>query len=948
MLWFSFFSRSASSVNNFIMGLVRTPSMRSGDYLEGMITDYVGGKPKMKVHRSATSRLVTALTCLQFAFAVYATFLLYYIGPTIDLPTKPDFLWATRIAKQWKQFIIPPHIVGHYQQASAIIGAELAPITPSEVCEHEQIDFLQKKSNDAQMIKVKRELYDEVLEFQRKSFGTETLSELMAMKSKWDLRGPNIPRITVILNHFKRKTLCSQLDLLLRQTLPFHSVWVLSFGSPNELSLKRIVDSYNDSRISFISSSYDFKYYGRFQMALQTEADLVYILDDDMIPGKKMLQILSHVVGTEKYKNSVLGSIGRILPFRQKDYTFPSYRKFRSKEAGLYLPDPAYDITIDRIVQVDFLSSSWFLSAELVKTLFIETPFTFMTGEDLHLSYQLQKYRNAGSFVLPVDPKDQDTWGDSEHRLAYVSETTVIFKDIVQVRDDQWWRALSTGYMTQWAAMYPQKIDALFYAHSLEEVKALSPLIAKFRSTVGKKAYIAVSGGSYCPCEEAAAALNWPKSVCRERRFKIFDLGIGAVSNSSDSEVPVLQAVYSSMKGLVKIHNPSVLITVTDIDTNVKKALKMASETNPNSTLVLLPRSSVSKVLWMADLRSTALPNWNRMRISVNIITQNRATSLKRLLKSLSDAYYTGDEISISFNMDSKVDEETVKLVNSFQWHHGTKTLRRRIIQGGLIRAVSESWYPSSDDDFGLLLEDDIEVSPYYYLWIKYALLAYHYDPQVSFPELSSISLYTPRLVEVVKERPKWNATEFFKRIHPNTPYLHQLPCSWGAVFFPKQWREFYVYMNMRFTENAKQNPVQIPKSRTNGWQASWKKFLIDMMYLRGYVSLYPNFPKQASFSTNHMEPGAHISAKDNVLKHDKTDFEVPLLKEHFQGLLPGGKLPPASKLPSLNLFNQAVSLRGLKAAGAKLGQDVIGCNNMTEVVIVHHETGLPSHCAKF
>ncbi|XP_043703898.1 uncharacterized protein LOC122653989 [Telopea speciosissima] len=931
------------------MSVVRKPNMRSGDYLEAMINDYVGAKPKIKVNRSASARLVAALTCLQFAFAIYATFLVYYMSPAVDLRTKPNFSWATRIAKQWKEFIISPHVMGYYQETSSLIAAELLPIDPSEVCEHEKIDFLQKKSNDTQMIKLKRELYDEVLEFQRKSFGTESLSELMAMRSKWDLRGTKIPRVTVILNHFKRKTLCSQLDSLLQQTLPFHSVWVLAFGSPNELSLKRIAHSYNDSRISFVGSSYDFKYYGRFQMALQTEADLIYILDDDMIPGKKMLQILSHVAGTEKYKNSVLGSIGRILPFRQKDYTFPSYRKFRSKEAGLYLPDPAYDITVERIVQVDFLSSSWFLSAELVKTLFIETPFTFMTGEDLHLSYQLQKYRNAGSFVLPVDVKDIDTWGDSEHRLAYVSETTVIFKDIVQVRDDQWWRALSTGYMTQWAAMYPQKIDALFYAHSLEEVKVLAPLLEKFRSTVGKKAYIAISGGSYCPCEEAASALKWPKSVCRERRFKIFDLGIGAISDSSDSEVPVLQAVYSSMKGLIKIHNPSVLITVSDIDTHVKKALKTVSETSSNcSTLILLPRSSVSRVLWMADLRSTALPNWNQMRISVSIVTQNRATSLMRLLKSLSDAYYIGDEISISFSMDSKVDEETIRLVNSFQWPHGHKTLRRRIIQGGLIRAVSESWYPSSNNDFGLLLEDDIEVSPYYYLWIKYALLAYHYDPQVSLPELSSISLYTPRLVEVVKERPKWNATDFFKRIHPNTPYLHQLPCSWGALFFPKHWREFYVYMNMRFTEDAKKNPVQIPKSRTNGWQASWKKFLIDMMYLRGYVSLYPNFPNQASFSTNHMEPGAHVSAKDNVVRHDKADFEVPLLKEDFRGLLPGGKLPPASKLPSVNLFNQAVSLKGLKAAGAKLGQDVIGCNNLTEIVAVDHETGLPGHCAKF
>ncbi|KAG6468723.1 uncharacterized protein LOC122034877 [Zingiber officinale] len=926
------------------MGLVRAPTMRSGDFLEGMISDYVAtkssgaGKPRA-VPKLVSSRFVTTLTCLQFGFAIYATFLLYYMSPSVDLRTRADFSWATRIAHQWKYFIVNPNNV----DSSALAG-----LNPADVCESERIEFEQKKSDDAVMIKLKRELYDEVLAFQSKNAGTESLSELLQMPSQWSRTRINSPRVTVILNHFKRRTLCAQLDSLLNQTVPFHHVWVLSFGSPNEAVLRGIVESYNHSRISFISSSYDFKYYGRFQMALQTESDFVYILDDDMIPGRRMLEILTHVGGTEKYKNSVLGSIGRILPFRQKDFTFPSYRKFRSKEAGLYLPDPAYDITVKKIVQVDFLSSSWFLSADLVKTLFVETPFTFMTGEDLHLSYQLQKYRNAGSFVLPVDPNDKETWGDSEHRLAYVSETTVIFKDVVQVRDDQWWRALSTGYITQWAAMHPQKVEAFFYAHTPDEVRALAPLLEKFRATVGRKAYIVVSGGRHCSCEDAVSVLKWPKNVCKERRFKIFDLEVGAISGVSNSDVPVIQAVYSSLKGLLKIHNPSLLIAVDDIDQNIKNALNVACEGSANGTvLVLLPRPAVSKVLWMADLRPTALPNWNRMRITVNIITQNRATSLRRLLQSLQDAYYLGDEVRLTFNMDSKVDEATLQLVGSFSWPQGPKQIRRRIIQGGLIRAVSESWYPSSNDEFGLLLEDDIEVSPYYYLWIKYALLAYHYDPQVSLPELSSIALYTPRLVEVVKERPRWNATEFFKRIHPNTPYLHQLPCSWGAVFFPKHWREFYAYMGARFTEDAKQNPVQIPKSRTNGWQASWKKFLIDMMYLRGYVSLYPNFPDQASFSTNHMEPGAHISAKENIVNHKKMDFEVPLMTDDFTHLLPAGKMPPASKLPVINLFNQAVSLKGLKAAGAKLGQDVISCTG-GEVVGVDHGTGLPKECSKF
>ena len=138
---------------------------------------------------------------------------------------------------------------------------------------------------------------------------------------------------------------------------------------------------------------------------------------------------------------------------------------------------------------------------------------------------------------------------------------------------------------------------------------------------MGEKAYIVVSGGIFCACEDAATALNWPGSVCRERRFKIFNLGVGAISGFSNFEVPGVQAVYSSTRGLIKIHNPSVPIAVSDIDSNVMKALRMASETSTNgTTLVLLPRPSVSKVLWMADLRSTALPSKKKWIITTILV----------------------------------------------------------------------------------------------------------------------------------------------------------------------------------------------------------------------------------------------------------------------------------------------------------------------------------------
>ncbi|KAI5079730.1 hypothetical protein GOP47_0005209 [Adiantum capillus-veneris] len=664
------------------------------------------GKLKPRRILLPDKKTLIGLTCLQFGFALYATSLLLFISPpTTDSSAHSNISSASQaVVKQWRGLVSGTSRHGYLELPGMSFLQESA-------CEFETINFNQKTSIDTATITLKKELFKEIMDFQNRTRGCETLKELMAMPSKWD-KGPP-PKVTIVLNHYKRKTLCAQLDALLKQTLPLHSVWILAFGSPNEAKLRAIAQEYNDSRIVFMSSSYDLKYYGRFQMALQAEgADYVYILDDDMIPGRKMLKILTHTAGTKKYSNAVLGSIGRVLPFRQKDFSFPSYRKYGVKEAGLYLPDPAYDITVQRIMQVDFLSSSWFLSAENVKTLFIETPFTFATGEDLHLSYQLQKYREAASYIMPINPSDKDSWGDSEHRLAQIAETTVIFKNVVESRDEQWWRAFSKGYITQWAAMHPQECDVLMYAHSVAEATAWAPLIARYYSTPGKKAFLVVSGGMYCPCEEAVKKVGWPVRACKERRFRVFDLEVGSAGmKGQHSEVSLLQEIYSSMRGLLAIHNPALVLALADTPRSVAEALELATSrhTGSRTSLALLPRNAVPHTLWIADVKLDTLRSWRAMRISVNIITESRAYSLERLLKSLSEAYYLGDEIPLSFNVDAKVDKVTLNMIESYTWPHGPKTLRRRIVQGGLIRSVSESWYPRDDHDYGLLLEDDTE-----------------------------------------------------------------------------------------------------------------------------------------------------------------------------------------------------------------------------------------------
>ncbi len=45
----------------------------------------------------------------------------------------------------------------------------------------------------------------------------------------------------------------------------------------------------------------------------------------------------------------------------------------------------------------------------------------------------------------------------------------------------------------------------------------------------------------------------------------------------------------------------------------------------------------------------------------------------------------------------------------------------------GLLPAVVESWYPNSNHSYGLLLEDDVELSPLFYAWIKMTILRYRW-----------------------------------------------------------------------------------------------------------------------------------------------------------------------------------------------------------------------------
>lgn len=176
----------------------------------------------------------------------------------------------------------------------------------------------------------------------------------------------------------------------------------------------------------------------------------------------------------------------------------------------------------------------------------------------------------------------------------------------------------------------------------------------------------------------------------------------------------------------------------------VSSTLSLVLERPPflNTTLMRLPRLELPYTEWIGTLTLRELrrssffsqrlilhyfrnTDWNVPEITLSVITNNRPQSLQRLLDSIQHTLFYGDRVNIRINMDQTSDPETMHVVQDFEWLHGDVFLHHRVIHGGLLPAVIESWYPHCDDSYGLLLEDDIELSPLSYAWVKMTLLRY-------------------------------------------------------------------------------------------------------------------------------------------------------------------------------------------------------------------------------
>lgn len=264
---------------------------------------------------------------------------------------------------------------------------------------------------------------------------------------------------------------------------------------------------------------------------------------------------------------------------------------------------------------------------------------------------------------------------------------------------------------------------------------------------------------------------------------------------------------------------------------------------------------------------------WHIPKFKAIVITNDRASSLKRLFRSLKSAHYFGKSVDLHIKVEASADDATIKTVmqmtsdrSTEAWSQGSSDIFFRFRQAGLICNIVEAWYPTSNDEYAFFFEDDIEASPFFFAWAKWAILTYRYgpdrdtDPARNIYGISLIQQMTSEL-DAATGRIMWSAGQQLRKagkFEETSPYFSQVPSSWGAVYFPEHWREFHDYIQVRDGEEIvpRKKHIVSPWLVSDNWDGSWKRYLIELVYLRGYTMLYPNYAEWASLSTNHVELG--------------------------------------------------------------------------------------------
>ncbi|KAF7726440.1 hypothetical protein EC973_008774 [Apophysomyces ossiformis] len=711
------------------------------------------------------------------------------------------------------------------------------------------------------------------------------------------------PNITAIIVITQKKHIRPQLEAVLAQTLRPTTIWLVCPSRLRSTSLHHSQQLDNEIKVIPVdqpsNSIYKLGSAGQaswLHLVQNVKTDWIWVIDSGTRPEPRHLEYIYRLMQTETYSQALLGTHASLLPANLNN---------DNQSNILCLPE-VFGI-LPKITQpVDMIHGAWFLRRSWLPALGTDMKSDAL-GSPIayYVSQSLLHHAAIPSIVLPpLAIGNRLTLENKCGDIANAFHNNSDWKSVRSARTNP--TALDQRQMT---VLEPKTV--LIFVDGPEQAVAFHPLLCRFRYIV----HVVVTG------QQRGLSGKTVEDVLNQTNCK--DVVIHDLDMTDSDDWVAAPTLATRLAQITQTIQPRVIMQIQGNKAALDGVVKTVAQAHGVVT-INLPAEDLQHVLWIADLPPTTLQHWNKINIELVVITDRRPHSLSRLLQSASRSYFLGDSVDMVIHMEQSADLVTRTMVSKFHWRNGRKVLKHRIHKGGLMPAIVESWYPASNDNYAVLLEDDIEVSPLFYAWSKYSILKYRYGDDID-RHMYGVSLYSPRNLELLPagRRPFDPNSVLQSQYESHTPYLSQVPCSWGAVYFPEHWREFHEYLIGRL-ENDKLN-ISVPQSRSNRWKKSWKKYFIELVYLRAYVMLYPNFQRFESFSTNHLEFGTHI--KKQRTKSAVDNFLVPLMqRDTILSQLPYQRLPNYSDLPVLDLWGQLKTHQSLQDIAAVWHQRVSNC----------------------
>lgn len=244
------------------------------------------------------------------------------------------------------------------------------------------------------------------------------------------------------------------------------------------------------------------------------------------------------------------------------------------------------------------------------------------------------------------------------------------------------------------------------------------------------------------------------------------------------------------------------------------------------------------------------------------VLTMDRAGPLERLLRSLAAADYSDDHVDLDIWVDRRagapLDARVLAAAAAIEWPFGAKTIHARRAAGGLYQQWIYTWnIRDQTDEVAVILEDDLEVAPAFYQWLKQARAAYATDPEVGAFTLQRSTL-RPRPGRMMGKLALARDVHVFK---------YRLLGTWGFAPQRDVWLEFRAWFE-RMREKGEKPYVDdlittrwYKEQERDGFAPHmWSQWWIRFVDEKGYFTVTPHLPDGSTLSANWREGGMHYS----------------------------------------------------------------------------------------